>query len=782
MAKNNDKPSSQMSSEMKEIGLLDKAAKNLMSVLDPGFTNKQILKSKDQKIRSILNRELDLTKGASNGSIVDFVSSLQTNDLKQRSYGQNNSPDTNEMFTKNINEVFEYFQDVYRNKYLEMQDLKFIAKFIPALGEAVKTTLDSITGADDISETFNRIIDLPPSITIEDRAAIENEIKRFEKELHLLKKLRNIVYKKTLVTGTHYVYAKAYEDLFNEYDKIKKKEEGKNLDWKASMSSKPTNESYVLGDVDISAAMESVSGLLQTSKDMNGKMLTKNTISGNIAAAMDELPIITCESSTIYSVALEDFATMENSEFVMEAFKKKAKKSNDENEDAIDLRTPDGAHDIKSNRKKSKFDVSGTYVKYIDAKELIPIDVFEERIGYFIVHPKTKNGKPKTTTSSKVSGITSIGSTLFGSADLSEKKKSDAIEKIVDSISDGILTNFSSKFVLKNVEYKKMIADCIVANGLSDKDYNIQFVPAEDIIEFKVNEKEDGTGESMLADSLFPAKLLLDMIVCRMLNYINKTGNKTYAHIKKGPVGVFTTNQMNKVIRDLQESNVTFNDLLSPNLVFNKFNRDGNVALPRAQNGEKLVELETMEGQNIDMRPEYEEKLENMAIVGTGVPSVIMEYANTADFAKQIVSAHIKFAGRVHSYQSDLEESTTMLYRKLCRDSNLSDAQKAICEQSLSIQLPKPTAGSNANNSEFLSTITSNAEAIANLIIGQESVQNQDILKNGPVIKDKLMYSIAKDTAPFIDWTAYETEYKKIAMEYSSKTSEDDNDSTDGGF
>ena len=46
----------------------------------------------------------------------------------------------------------------------------------------------------------------------------------------------------------------------------------------------------------------------------------------------------------------------------------------------------------------------------------------------------------------EVAGINSIGGTLFSAVNIGEKKKHDAIEKIVDSISDGIMRNFSNKY------------------------------------------------------------------------------------------------------------------------------------------------------------------------------------------------------------------------------------------------------------------------------------------------------------------------------------------------
>ena len=634
--KTEEKKNSSQASNNDELSMFDKAAKNIFSILDNSYNDRSILNAKDQKFRSILNRELEISKGVSQGSIVDFISSVQIknqNKMKEKS-GQNNSPNTNDLFTQNINDIFQYFQDMYRNRFIEISDLKFIAKFIPALGEAVKTILDSVVSSDNIAETVNRSIELPSSISEEDKTAIINEIERCEKELNLLQKLKNIVYKKTLVTGTHYVYRVSYNRIFEEYDMIKKHDAKNEKSNPANQfNTKSATESYILGDVDITPAMENVMDILSSSNSVSGKKMTSQELSDIKKKCMEDLPNITCNQSTIYFEALESVAGLADSHIAMEALRKKKKANKGKNlndeikHNPIELTTPDGTKSY-DDVKPSKFNISGTYVKYIEAKNLIPVRVFDQDIGYYLIHPKVKKNK---NSAGEVSGINSIGNTLFSAVNVGEAKKNDAIDRIINSISEGIMNNFDNKFVAKNAEYKKLIADCVIANGLTDKDYNIQFIPATDITKFTVNEDESGFGESVLTDSLFPAKLLLSMIVCRILNYINKTGNKTIAHVYKGPVNAFTTNQINRVIRDLQEQNVTFNDLLSPNLVFNKFNRDGNISLPTAKNGNHLVEFETQEGQNIDMSPEYEKELENMAILGTGVPSVIMEYAGSAD-------------------------------------------------------------------------------------------------------------------------------------------------------
>jgi len=777
-----------------ELTMLDKAAKSIFSIIDPSYTDRQVLSSKDQKIRSILDRELEVAKGVSQGSIVDFVSSLQTKNTPHKNVNTSNlSPNSNELFTNNINDIFGHFQDMYRNRYLEIADLKFIAKFIPALGEAVKTVLDAIVSSDNIAETVNRQIVLPSSVSTAERGEIINEIQRIEKELKLLKKLKNNVYKKTIVTGTHYVYAISYNEIFAEYDKIKKASKVSERKVKRNQfgdsnsdagfdTKKSTAKEMMIGDVDISKAMESVKSILTDahSIETNAK-LKESDIDKIIQKSCDALPTITCSSTMILEDALESVADIYDNEYIFSAMESKnSTLTRKDMFDEIALDTggvPDGTKGVSDGSvRPSKFNIPGTYVKYVDCKNMIPVKVFDQKIGYYLIHPKAKKNKASA---GMTSGITTIGSTLFGSVNVAEERKHDAIQKITDTISEGILQNFDRKFVNKNSEYKKLIADCIIANGLTDKDYNIQFIPAEHIVEFMVNENDDGFGESILSDSLFPAKLLLTMIVTRMLNYINKTGNKTIAHVYKGPVNTFTTNQVNRVIRDLQDQNITFNDLLSPNLVFNKFNRDGNIALPTSKNGTRLVEFETQEGQSIDMSPEYEKELENMAILGTGVPSVIMEYVNSADFAKQIVSANIKFAGRISTLQAELEESTTDLYRILCKNSKMSDRCKSICAQSLEIKLPRPRVLANTNNGDYVRSIVETAEAVADLVLGRDSISNAEVVKNGTKIKEKVMYQFARDNAPFIDWDDVDDLVKRVMAEYSANKTEPKSSSSD---
>lgn len=768
----------------KKLSSLDIAAKKLISTIDNGYNERTLLSSKDERIQEIITNELELAKGVSKGSIIDFATTMAKYSAKQ------NGRDTRDidgytMFTEDIGNLFGYFQEINKNRYIELTDLKFISKFIPALGEAVKTTLDAIVSSDDMTDSINRNLEFGPSLTDAEKVQITTEIERFEKELKLLKKLRNIVYKKTLVSGNYYVYCVPYDELFNEYQRL-------------------VDEGRIIGNTLINNAIaRGAQSKLNSKKGFNLKGMDKNFMASESTNSNETETMFSEESTNIINAAMEslitdeDFKKNENelrkvlelnfsnievidSDYLAEALEgfssaKYMKENLSSYRDVfggngimneiVDA-TPEAS--INTTGTKESFKVQGSYVKYIDAGKIVPVKVYTQIIGYLHVldmtATKKATGMAGMQTQTNTTNFMSSSSNVFSSVTLTEEKRNKAVQTIVDAISDGIISNFSNKFVNKNSDFKQLIADCIVANGLVNNSFQIQFIPAKYIIPFTINEDENEMGQSILQDSLFPAKMLLSTIVAKLLLYMNKSGNKTIAYVRKGPIDVSTGNHVQRTIRMLQESNITFSDLLSTNLSFAKFSRNGSIQLPMASNGDRLIDFETQEGQEIDMNTPMEEYLEKLAIIGSGVPSVIMEYTDVADYAKSIVTANIKSARRVASLDSDLEEATTLLYKALLKTSSLPDDIKNKAINSFQFKLARPKVLTNSNMSDYLSQVEQITRSIATLYLG-ENDDNEDQTKTRQLFTKKL----AADMLPFISWDKYEDLLQQSAIEVASK-------------
>jgi len=779
-----NKPTAKERATQRQIRSLDAVAHKLLSTLDPGFSERQLIDSKNRRIQEILDNELSLAKGVANGSIVDFVVSMASNKVPHT----RKNPiidDPSELFTKDVTSIFGYYQEMYKSRYIEMADLKFVAKFIPALGEAVRTTLDAIVGSDDMSATITRNLEFGPNLSDAEKAAVTAEIERIEKAEKIPKKLRNTVIKKTLISGQHYVYAPPYSALFQEYDRLVKAgkvQNGNIISAPNIASTRRKSKGFNLTAVSESIGEASVDDIVQEAvnlEDIVSALKATGSFTNDELKRMNNeletigLSITTSQSPFLFE-AIESIAALETYNDYSASLQGYVNTFDGLGVLYDDKISKTSTGIIDPTAKGSKFNTTGTYLKYIDASRLVPVKVYNRTVGYFYVHDTTASKKAKGIASGDSMMINSIN--LFSNQNLMQTKKEDAIKTIVDTITDGILSNFSNRFVNNNAEHKKLIADCIIANGLINNNLQIQFIPAEHIVSFAIDEDEDNGGQSMLADSLFPARLLLDLIISKMLLYMNKSGNKTLAYVRKGPIDTSYSNHIQRTIRQLQESNITFGDLLSSNLSFAKFAPYGALQVPMARNGDRLIDFEVQEGQQIEMKPEFEDWLEKLAIMGTGVPSVILEYTDAADYARSITSGNIKHATRVASYQSDLEEPITQLYKILIANSNLSEDLKNKVLPHFQYKLPRPRVLANANMGEYVSSMQQTAETMATISFGQNAQQDEQ----AQLVHDEYVKQTCIDHLPFIDWNDNEARIER-AKEIVAKRKKIKDKSEDGG-
>ena len=818
----------QESEQVKTASNLTEISRKLLGLADDSYKIKSSIELQTSKFDEIINRNLDVSKGIAGGNILDFAQNVRLGEMRTPRGGLSpaNTQDLRKMLSTSSGDIYAYFQEVYQNKYIEIADLKFIAKFIPALGEAVNVLLDAICNSDDLSGTISRTIQTDAGMSDTDRNQLISTIETIEKDQKLQKRLKNIVYKTALVSGKYYVYAISYKELFEQYSQERAESmsmlnlanignfasaQSKVRKPKSNNGLKVANEStytidgskntFGIGRGEI--AFENVTDAINVNElkaiveEAKSDYLLgsetpreKNEIQKALAQFESELSTRASEVKIIHSgipeIVLDDLPAME-------AYTKNegTQKVNDPaykgvfdkyfGSTPIDMEAgvvSSGSSNFTTGYKAEKgFNVSGTYIRYIDPKNIIPVRLMGEVIGYYYISSAKRVKRVTASTSNTNANIlgTDAFSGAFNIGALNDQRKISIVDSIIDSISNSICTNFSKKFVTKNIEFKKAIADCITYNGFLDNEYHVQFIDAKNVIEFTINEDEEGNGESVLANSLFPAKLLLSLLTARILNYLNLTGDKQIAHIAKGPIDVHMGRQTQRLIRNIQETKITFSDLLSTNLVFNKFSRNRNVLLPKSRDGTNLVEFEVMDGQNIDMNPEYENKLEQMAIMGTGVPSVIMEYIGQTEFARGFETGNIKFASNVSSKQADLEEPTTELYNRLVANSPLNDEVKSRVLNRFTVKLNRPKTLVVSNNNEYLNTLQQFLQMVGNVYYG-ENPSDQKMVS----AKEQFVRLSAREYAPYIDWNAFDKIKEQADIDSANPENKSDEESGGG--
>lgn len=751
---------------------LYKISQKILSLIDSNYEYDNELEAKNMKFQQVINRELDLANGVSHGSIVDFVQAQREKNQKDMSSDSStfSTPSSN-IFTENIDQIYNYLVELYDNKYMEMLDLKYICKFIPVLGQALKTHLNQVCTADDIAEGVKRKIDFDIQVDDNIRSMIESTIGEFETNNKFLQKLKNFTFRNTLTVGSSYIYRISYKELFEQYEE--KRRSNAQMQQHRQFGMAASTEAVTAYDEAYRDALESVNKIINTIPNStfgNGEVAPKKNFVANTESEIKEIfDSFHVNTDCILSSAMESanaYMAIKSMSGLQDGMRPSMEAKMAQYQPVADGVADPSGQIKKKSEGKGNFDINGSYVKFIESRDIVPLKIFNDIVGYYhIVSKKKKKSKTTRTTN---------GGLFATSLEASNQKKEKAMDAIVDSISGMIMKNFNQKFLEENQEFKKVIADCILAKGIADNEYSIQFIPAKYIYAFKINETIDGQGESMLSESLLPGKMLLSYLVAKLVLFVNNSGDKTLVTTHRGQIDLNGKNQIDRVVRQLEGQTISFGDFLSPNIMFNKFNRNTNIMIPTALNGQKMLEFEKLEGKDINMQTEMEEKLEKMAMIGSGVPDSVMEYTNDLQFSRQIVSSSIKYAGDISSIQSDLESPLTDLYRDVCLDSNLSDEVKRYIPHMI-VTLPRPRVITNGNNNENIRTSKESAEMIAEMYFGADPKETDNEARK------KFILELCKDTVTYFDWTKVDEIYNKVNISsHGPKENIDTSDSDSG--
>lgn len=759
----------------KKSSPIDAVVQKLLTSIDPDRTTEANLTERRNELTDIINEQLERAKGISDGSMVDFSRGLMNNqmgkdDPNSKSFKSGDlTNDLIDHINKNSTSIIQEFADNERNRYIEYRDYNFIKSFVPKVTQALRIILTHIVSSDDLSGQVSRIIEVGSAISDEEKKTLMESIKRYEEDTKILNKLKNIVYQNALIMGTYYVYAVPYQKLFKEYNAVLEKRRKHNnitskssYDKKSKSYSSATESAILFDDKEI--------------KELNSKLQSADIFerSASVSTTTKEISDVFGEICSVKIIDSEVPFFVEEDGMVDEATCTIANECAMGHTVSAAIESTGAGYttDATGDPNDKAFNVSGLYIKFISSRNVIPVEILGNIVGYFYMISSTVD-KSKQTLSITNGNITS-------------NKKQSPIQAIATSLTDKISKRFSDKFVAENAQFKQLIADCIIANGVTNTEYKIQFIPAEDMIPFNINEDENGHGRSILADAKYPAKTLAAISMRKSLNYINNSGDKTVVTMRSGNADLNNKNQAMRIIRNMQEQNVVASDIIGDfNSVFHKYSANGYILMPSSRSGQKLVELEKLEGQQVNMDVEWEKEKENETLISMGTPPLLIEQFQQADFARSFTSAHAGFAGIIINLQSDLEVPTTKLYKKIVETLDIPENIKKSVSHSLKFRLPKPKYASVQTSMESLQNAIQYADVINQLRYGEQIPDEfQDVAREAK-------FTIVKDRATCIDWTYIEETYKEKEAEFkkikddvkdeNAQLSTDDTDS-DMGF
>lgn len=753
--------------ETKNEKFTDKYAKKLLNFLDNTTEEVDQIDLMNSTFRSVVNNHLKNLKSSSSGAIIDFIQ-LNEGDSKKSSVAPDNFMET---LTENATSIYSVLSEKTRSVYAKYLDIEYVIKFNPALKQALDMTVNHICCADEATDTIVYNIVYGSSFSKEEQESIKNIIEKAEDEYDIRRKLKNNLIAPAVKIGTAFCYIKPYSEIFKEYDDIQKKEKslGRSNSQRANVNNSGISlESFgsFVNNIEypVSKAYEGITLLNNaTGEPVNPKEVSK-------ALEKDEtLPNFVLNSSPIPYDVLSDAMSFKSFSGAYEASGKATISTgtgSQKNTQDYSSGVMDSTPGTKKEDKNPFDKYTGVYIKIMEFRNMVPVTLFGEKVCYLYIHSDKKKFKQEHSSRNGMN-------LLNGVSNYSMNNKEKLFDNMVAGLCNQISKDFGMEFLDKNIQFKRQIAECLITHGFTNNKYKIQVIPASDIIEFKIKEDANGDGHSLLEDSIVPGKMLASLTVSKLLNYLNKYGDRTLVNYTKNPMDASGNNMLQALIRNFQESDINLPDILSGELIFNKIGRNNRIAIPKDENGTRVIEFEQLEGQRVDLNTDYEEYLNKLTMMGSSVPSAIMEYTDQLDFAKQVTTSNIKYAVTVSGLQGDLEPAITQVYRRILKHSSLSPELISLIDgPEFKVVLARPRVLSNTNLLEAFGSAQQMGEQLGNIILAAQGIDDNH--PNVNEIKSEFQLRYIAQQVPFIDIKEYEEMAKTIIMEAEKQPKDSD--------
>lgn len=706
----------------------------------------------EHKLTQILSHDIEDLKSFAGNDLSTFIVKTLSKDnlhnpMKLQTGNKTDDQLIDELFASKDGSVFELFSERFRHKQLLFHDLDMLTEQLVELNEAINVTRDDILASDDLGSKISRILKFPCDES--DRERYDNlieEVERLERDYKLHYKLREHIVPKTLRYGESYVYIIPESKLYDNAQRLKE-----------------NFGTIEFTEDDRNVLMESTGLFEGQGNSIKEKNEVIDSVMENVSFSNDEFPIPLLESNVVE--AKSDLIKFNNLNDLLKKKKKDVKKDKGNIFGGVGF--SDGVVDTKKTEDFSHR--KGCYIKNLDPKRVIPVRIMDTIIGYYYIHEESmlpghqcKSSSGRRKTNSLLDHIS---------------KNSNDESTIVGSLANSIIRSFNKKYLEENEEFKEMIISSLLYKDMYKKKLHYQFIPADNVVRFTINEDDEGNGTSMLYRSLFYAKLYLSLLLFNMITHITKSQDTRVHYVKQSGIDKEVVSKSMELARKIKSNTISIADLMDYSSIYGKIGLGRDIFIPEGESGERGLTMESFAGQQVDMQNEMMEMLKKSYINGTGVPSVIMNYTDEVDFAKTLVMANAKQLRRVMVFQDSINESTTHLYKLVmlyCTDFDMEDIAD------FEFELMKPKSLPNSNIAEILGY----AEQMLDFYIKSEygeNAQGDEV----DIKKDLLRKELSREILPMLAWDKVDDFRKTVDLEYIKITANKNNDtsgSDDSGY
>ena len=671
-------------------------------------------------------------------------------DLYARTLARNDTDSLNEIRSALEDEtVLADIMDIYSQNALVRdldREIDTVCKYMPKLDEALDIKKDNVLSADHFNDDAVRItIENVSGTGIKNDNTNKSEADGSDLELFArkydLEAFRNELYSKTAKYGEQFVYIVPYKRAL---EKLIARTDGASL----------LSEEGILTEESINEGLQSINETLsfrytnvdesklksfgaQDLYDLSESTLSDTSLEGlksnnieysgldieiNKTGVIPGIIAQECNMRRIFSETVSLFgeeslgsarnAYLSNSLYFKNINKKLKKAAQGGTLEGPTSLADDGLKDLDEPTKANdaeQLEIPGAVFEILEHDRVKPIYINNTCLGYYYIEmndPNGGNAEEQMTFTSTLGGMRPRRTARENEANGGTSTQDN---EVLMKIARKIAQRIDKKFINSNQDIAKEIYTVLKYNadnnGKTTK-LRISFIPPSDIIHsyFELNKKTH-RGVSDIVKSLFPAKLYTCLYISNTIALLTRGYDKRLYHVKQ-TIDTNITSVLLNVINQIKRSNFNLRQIENMNNIMNVTGRFNDLVIPQNANGESPVSFEIMPGQNVEVKTEFMNMLEEMAVNQTGVSLEMVNSRYQESTATHLTMSNARFLIKVYARQKLYEPILSAIYTKLYQyEYNTNSIVK--------VELPPPIMLNFTNTSQILSM---SQELIQNIV------------------------------------------------------------------
>lgn len=635
-----------------------------------------------------------------------------------------------------------------QNKYLKDLDdeIDTILKYCPKLLEALEIRKDNVLSADHFTKDFLNISD---KTNAHEKNKFQTRCQDIKKKYDLLNQI-DLWYDKAAKYGEVFVYIAPYKQALA---KLMRQKDGLNVNPSSNdiinsidnESSMIIKESVIIPTAQIvhKSGNEQIPDNINIQLELNKSGILYEEVQ-NIYRYINLKPI--CESQSlnneVQQIISESAKTKQKFDKIndyAEKLKRNEDNKKNKNEVPVDLkskRTVDkGIIDVNSNldykdfedrtssdglitdfsddnRDKKKeaeynFKNIGCIVKELDRYNIIPLYINNMCLGYYYFEFRFNNDYAITTQLSDPAISMKKATKLYNDQEYMKQNS------FLKAISAKIAAKIDANFVNANQDLTKEIYMVLkhndTYNATLPEGIKVTFIPAEDVehIYFKMNDKTH-RGISDIEAAMFPAKLYAGLYITNVIAIMTRGQDRRVFKVRQ-TIDSNIAASLLTVIEQIKKYNFNVRQIENINQVLNIIGRFNDFVIPVGPNGEAPIDMEVMQGQQIEVQTEFMTKLEEMAVNATDVPLELISIRHSIEYASQLTMTNSKFLRKIYTRQGKYQQNLSRIFTKIYCAEYLENVN-------IQVTLPPPIFLNITNTDQLANNIMNLSQTIADIV------------------------------------------------------------------